>query len=305
MQQKYAPSDAQSRYMTVRFPIGSILTHYYTAIAPPLLYGPANLDPTRALWYVKAVYPEQDQQAGATPSGTGPFTITFDILPPEAITLPRDILDDGNIQIPMNGMDFYFFGINYNTETYKIYWNSNNVMSFDMWPDETVVSFSRNLVPAVLLGNYDRLLKSFSSLTRKGPKVSVTEILVEFFNYYTDDTETAQTYTWIIRLIKENIGEKRQYIEVSTGPDVLPDSGYSSARSNYPTGRGVDSRNRPIDQSKTSPFNITNGTTFLNPCGSTFSTAAPPANSSFVFWSDSTGTNWSFVDKAHVRLVAS
>jgi hypothetical protein len=213
---------------------------------------------------------------------------------------PVNMLDDGHIRIPMGDMVFNFFG-----QRRDLYWNSNNAITFGLMSQqdqERTISLSRTTIPAVLLGNYDRILKSFHSLTREGPKFSVTEILVEFFNYYMDDTTIAPSYTWIIKLIKENVGPKRQYIEVSTGPNQLPDAGYSSARENYPSGRGIDSKKVPIDQSKISPFNITNGTTFLNPCGQTFSTAAPPANSSFVFWSDSTGRDWSFVDKAHVRL---
>jgi hypothetical protein len=40
----------------------------------------------------------------------------------------------------------------------------------------------------------------------------------------------------------------------------------------------------------------------LNPCGSAFSLTSPPANTSFVFSSDSTGSVWTFTNNAHVNV---
>jgi len=109
-----------------------------------------------------------------------------------------------------------------------------------------------------------------------------------------------------VRIIKENTGSQRQFIEVCVGPTSLPISGYSSAISTYPSGvdangNPIDSNGLPIDQTKNSPFNITNGTRFLNLCGSTFGASSPPGNTSFVFSSDSTGTNWVFTNNACVN----
>lgn len=268
---------------------------YDIKVSIPVLYGPSAFGEV-TLWYVTVLDVGTDLDTGFLRyNRPWPARITF------GTSNPDPMRDDVSIPIPMNGIEFNFFGYNYNA---NIYWNSNNVITFGTMSAilESTVSYSCDSAPAILLGNYDRLLKSFSTLTREGPKFSVTEILVEFLNYFNDDTKTAQTYTWIIKLIKENVGPKRQYIEVSTGPNQLPDAGYSSSRMNYPSGTGIDSKNMPIDPTKNSPFNITNGSEFLNPFGQTYMTTAPPANTSFVLWSDSTGTNWSFVDKAQVRL---
>jgi hypothetical protein len=205
-------------------------------------------------------------------------------------------LDDGDVPIPMAGMTFNFFGINH---TNSLYWSSNNALVFGT-PNPTLeVNISRATVPAILLGNYDRLLKTFYYSNFISTNYSITTLLVTFYNYYTDPG-TGITYQYKIRLIKENIGSQRQFVEVYVISSP-PSTGYSSAISTYPSG-SVDSNGNAIDATKNSPYNITNGTNFLNPCGATFSLVSPTANTSFVLASDATGTTWSFTNNAYVNV---
>ena len=114
------------------------------------------------------------------------------------------------------------------------------------------------------------------------------------------NTITDSTYQYQIRLIKENIGAQRQFVEVYVISSP-PSPGYSTAINTDPSG-SIASNGNNIDTTKNSPYNITNGTIFLNPCGSTYSTSSPAANTSFVFSSDSTGTSWVFNNNSHVSV---
>ena len=226
------------------------------------------------------------------------FTGIFDA---GSSTIPG-ILDDGNVPIPMGGMTFNFFGVN---QSSNLIWNSNNAVTIGSMNPQ-LVSISRNTIPAILLGNYDRLLSKLSYINTIGSRYSITTLYPQMYNYFTD-TLGSPIYKWRIRLIKENVGSQRQYIEVCVGPTALPSPGYSSAIRTYPSGYDVngnpiDSNGFIIDQTKSSPFNITNGTTFLNLCGSTFGTSSPPANTSFVFQSDSLGINWTFLNNSCVNV---
>jgi len=122
---------------------------------------------------------------------------------------------------------------------------------------------------------------------------------VTFYDYFTN-TIADSTYQYQIRMIKENVGYQRQFVEVYVISSP-PSPGYSTAIISYPSG-SVDSNGNTIDITKNSPYNITNGTNFLNPCGSTYSTNSPAGNSSFVFSSDSTGTSWVFNNNSHVSV---
>jgi hypothetical protein len=213
------------------------------------------------------------------------------------------VLDDANVPIPMGGMTFNFFGVNQGS---NLTWNSNNAITIgSMSPN--LVSISRNTIPAILLGNYDRLLTKLSYINTIGSRYSITTLYPQICNYYLDTPPASPIYKWRVRLIKENVGSQRQFIEICVGPTALPSPGYSSAISTYPSGLDVngnpiDSNGLIIDQTKNSPFNITNGTTFLNLCGSTFGTSSPPANTSFVFQSDSTGSSWTFLNNSCVNV---
>jgi hypothetical protein len=211
-------------------------------------------------------------------------------------------LDDGDVPIPMAGMTFNFFGVN---RTDSLYWSSNNALVFGTPNPNLEVNISRATVPAILLGNYDRLLKTFYYSNFISTNYSITTLLVTFYNYFTDLVGAA-TYQYKIRLIKENIGSQRQFVEVYVISSP-PDTGYSSAIATYPSGLDIngnpqDTNANPIDSTKNSPYNITNGTNFLNPFGTTFSLTSPTANTSFVLASDYTGTTWNFTNNAYVNV---
>ena len=200
-------------------------------------------------------------------------------------------LDDGDVPIPMAGMTFNFFGVNH---TNSLYWSSNNALVFGTPSPLLEINISRATAPAILLGNYDRLLKTFYYSNYSGTNYSITTILATFYNYYTDLVGAA-TYQYKIRLIKENTGSQRQFVEVYVISSP-PDTGYSSASGSE------DTNGNAIDATKNSPYNITNGTNFLNPFGATFSLTSPTANTSFVLASDATGTTWSFTNNAYVNV---
>lgn len=213
------------------------------------------------------------------------------------------ILDDGNVPIPMGGMVFNFFGTNYST---NIFWNSNNAITFGAMNTNLSIDINRNSIPSILLGNYDRMLRSIYYKNTITTNYSIVELQPTIFDYYTN-AATATTYPWRIRLIKENVGYQRQFVEVSTGIVPLPSPGYSSAITNYPSGfdpngNPIDANGNLIDQTKASPYNITNGTAFLNLFGSTFALTSPPTNTSFVLSSDSSGSNWTFTNNSVVNV---
>jgi hypothetical protein len=212
-------------------------------------------------------------------------------------------LDDSFIPIPMSGMIFNFFGINYSS---SITWNTNNALIFGTTFTANIVSVSNVTANAILLGNYDRLCTSLYYSNNITSDYSITTLIVTFCDYYTD--LGTPTYTYQIRLIKENKGALRQFVEVCVISSP-PSPGYSSNPAvSYPSGTGgggapIDSSGYFIDSTKNSPYNITNGTvSCLNPCGSTFSTASPSAGTSFVFSSDSTGTTWTFTNNSYVNV---
>ena len=214
-------------------------------------------------------------------------------------------LDDAFVPIPMGGMAFSFFGTNYSN---RILWNSNNAITFGNNPpfSANIVSISATTAPSILLGNYDRLCRGLYYTNSTIEDYSITTLIVQFCNYYTDVPSASPTYTYQIRFLKETTGSQRQFVEVCvvTSP---PSTGYNSSGTVYPSGvnesgHPIDTNALTIDPTKTSSYNITNGTVFLNPCGTTFTNESPSAGTSFVFSSDSTGTNWSFQNHAYVQI---
>jgi len=217
------------------------------------------------------------------------------------------LLDDGFIQIPMAGNSFNFFGTNYGTAD-TVYWNSNNALAFGSVFSPNTVSISSDTAPAILLGNYDRLTSDiyYSHSTSADSNFNITKILVKFSDYYID-TSNLDAGIYQIRLIKELSGEKRQWIEVSIIASP-PSPGYSNNLTvSYPSGSDAsgqpqDSNALEIDATKDSPYNITDGVTFLNPLGTLYSTASPTAGTSFILQSDELGDVWNFTNNAYVNL---
>ena len=219
------------------------------------------------------------------------------------------VIDDGSIKIPTGGRDFYFFGINYGGNN-NIFWDSNNALTFGSVGNPHLVSISKNTIPAILLGNYDRLCSALyhsSYISQTG--FSVIVIIAYFSDYYTNSTNLDKG-KYQVRLIREIAGNKRQWVEVSVISSVTSPGYSNSTAVTYPSGTKVvggntvnqDSDGNAIDSTKNSPFDITDGTTFKNICGSTFSTVSPQTGTSFLYQSDSTGTFWNFIENAYVPV---
>ena len=214
------------------------------------------------------------------------------------------VVDDAYIPIPMGGIVFNFFGTNYTSD---IWWNSNNALIFQDPVSRVngIVSISATTAKSILLGNYDRLCSGLYYSNTISSSYSITKLVVQFTDYYLDNPASS-IYIYEIRLIKETTGAQRQFVEVSVVSSP-PSPGYSSAAITYPSGSDgngnpMDTNGNAIDQTKASPYNITDGVAFLNPCGTTFSTESPPAGTSFLFSSDSTGTTWTFTNNAYVNV---
>ena len=226
------------------------------------------------------------------------------------------VLDDATIRIPMGSMDFYFFGINYGANN-DIYWNTNNAITFGNNYNLNTVSFNANTIPAILLGNYDRLSselyhKSYAIYNFNIRVADIKTIVVEFADYYTD-TSNFEAGKYQIRFIREAADRKRQWVEVSiissplhpgystnvTGP-VNP-AGYNFDASGNRASM-IDSNGNTVNPTKISPYDITDGTTFLNVAGTTYSGASPPIGTSFVYQSNSNGYSWEFINNAYVDI---
>jgi hypothetical protein len=219
------------------------------------------------------------------------------------------ILDDSFVPMPLNGNDFYFFGVNHG-QANNIFWNSNNALTFGPVFNTSIVSINHNTGPAILLGNYDRLLSDiyYTNTVTSDNKYKIYRMIVKFSDYYTD-TANLDAGIYQIRLIKENAGAKRQWVEVSIISSP-PSPGYSNNPAvSYPTGvnglgQPQDSNGLAIDPTKDSPYNITSGTasSFLNPFGSLYSTASPAAGTSFILQSDELGNTWTFTEHAYLNI---
>jgi hypothetical protein len=225
-------------------------------------------------------------------------------------------LDDINVPIPLSGMDFFFNGVNYGGSS--IQWNSNNALLFTNSYPASDVSVNSNQGPAILMGNYDRICSGVysSKYTTLDAKFSVTKIIVSFSNYYTD-TSAINGANYLsagklqIRLIKENSGTKRQWVEVgvvsapsSPGYSNNPSVTYPSGTTTDPSGNTVnqDTNANAIDATKSSPWDITDGTNFLQIAGSQFSTAFPQAGTTILYESDKDGRGWRFTTNAYVPV---
>jgi len=210
------------------------------------------------------------------------------------------VIDDGFVQIPTGGRDFYFFGTNYGA-TNNIYWFSNNALTFGPFAPPYRASISKNTLPAILIGQYDRLCSALyysTYISQQG--FSVITLLVYFSNYYTDTTNLDKG-KYQIRLIRELNGDRRQWVEVTVISEVASPGYSNNPAVTYPSG-AVDSDGAAIDTTKNSPYDITDGTTFKNVAGTTFSTVSPQAGTSFLYQSDSTGTYWNFTENAYVPV---
>lgn len=213
------------------------------------------------------------------------------------LVLGVPVIDDGSIKIPTGSQNFLFNGVDYGAAN-QIFWNSNGAITFGYLTNQAIVSLSAANIPAILIGNYDRLTTKFyySNYNIKNNMFSVTKFVVMLANYYTNTTGL-DAVKYQIRLIKEFRGSQRQWIEVSV--ISAPSSpGYSNNISvSYPSGtdasgNNIDSNGSRIDPTKNSPWDITNGTSFLNLLGNRFSATPPVAGTTILYQGDREGRVW-------------
>jgi hypothetical protein len=245
--------------------------------------------------------PISDSTAGLTPID---FSVIYDAGYGAPLTPIPGILDDAFIPIPMGGMDFFFDEVNYGA-TNDIKWNTNNILFFGTTFNTNDVSLNRNQGKAIMLGNFDRLCSGiFCSTLMSNGGYSIIKFIVSFSNYYTDTTNLSAGKLQV-RLIKEVAGKQRQWVEVGV-ISAPPSPGYSNNPSvSYPSGvdssgNAIDSNSVRIDQTKNSPWDISNGTKFLEVAGNTYSTEFPVAGTTMLYESDKTGTNWRFTQNAYI-----
>jgi hypothetical protein len=216
------------------------------------------------------------------------------------------ILDDASINIPATNFDFYFSGTNYGG-TNQLFWNTNNAITFGPVPDIHVVSLSHDTIPAILIGNYDRLITDFycSRYFSNNGDFNILRMVVSFSNYFTDIVNL-YAGKLEIRMIRELVGAQRQFVQVGV-ISAPAEPGYSNNPAvSYPStdssGNPVDANNLPVDPTKNSPWDITDGTTFKNVAGSTYSTAFPVAGTTILYTSDSNGNGWQFFNNAYLNI---
>lgn len=217
------------------------------------------------------------------------------------------VIDDGSINIPMNGQNFFFNGVDYGSVN-NVYWHTNAAITFGSMLNPNIASVSAGTIPAVLIANYDRLTSKFyySNYNISKNRFSVTKIVVMLSDYYTD-VNGLDVAKYQIRLIKEFKGAQRQWIEVSVisapstpGYSNNPTVTYVSGTQIDASGNTVnqDSNGLPIDATKNSPWDITNGRSFLNLLGTQFSTAHPVAGTTILYTSDKEGRIWTAASNA-------
>ena len=221
------------------------------------------------------------------------------IIPTQAGTtlISGSTMDDVYLRIPMGSMNFNFFGQQYNSST-PMYWSSNCAIMFQN-PGKRVVSVQSNPYPAILLGNGDRRLDNLyvrdDSILEK---FSILSLFV-FYEEFSSNVSIPNTGQYQVRIIKQLTGEKRQWIEVRVA--IAPaSSGYIANQQTTDT--NPLGGNSYADPTKLSPYNITNGSSYMNPCGTTFATVGPAAGTSFTFESDSSGSSWIFRNNTYVPV---
>ena len=160
----------------------------------------------------------------AIPDITAMTIISFEGINDSGYNTSPTQIDDGNVPIPTNS-SFFFFGTDYGI-TNTIFLNSNNALIFGPYTQtRNTLNLSATTCPAILLGNYDRLLSSVSYKSKTTSNYTIVTILSTFSNYYTDNP--ILPCQMVIRLIREKSEQFRQWVEVTliTSPN---DPGYSN-----------------------------------------------------------------------------
>lgn len=225
--------------------------------------------------------------------------------------------DDVFLPLPIGSMIFKFFGKSYTNN--QLYWSTNCAIIFGdsansyIDPRKRLVSVRSSPYPAVLLGDDDRRLdKLFVRDDSIQGKFSIFTLLVFYEGFTQQLVCLPNTAQMKVRLIRELTGFNRQWIEVSTKLKPLKPNGDDSPgyiANQVTTDSATDSsgnitNNLPADPNLLSPYNITDGTNFYNPCGTTFSTTCPDNGSSFTFEGTADGYNWVFRNNTYVPIPA-
>lgn len=259
--------------------------------------GATYIDPTLLIEYGYQIPPERDS------SGNYLYP-------------PGPTRDDVYFPIPIYDMQFYFFGV---LQT-NMFWSTNCAILFrnplirmqDIPGDinylrsvsisPLVTGTTYDPVPGILLGNYDRRLDNLyvRDDSVKG-KYSIISIFVFYEDFSSQLVSTPNTGQYQVRIIRELTGEQRQWIEVVVA--VSPATpGYNSTVRDASGNIMINTDGNQVDPTKLSPYNITDGYKFINPCGTTFSDVSPAAGTSFTFESDAKGNLWTFRNHTYVPV---
>lgn len=261
--------------------------------------GATFMDPTGLIERGYPIYVDASGNSITTNVTTSPATYTITsptlgVISSGLPTLPAYsylTTDDVYFPLSMGSTEFQFFRETYNASR-PMYWSTNNVIIFQDLPAR-FITMQATTCPAILLGNGDRRL---DRLYVRDDSVAEKYSVLTLFVFYEDFSATISipnTGKYQVRIIRELTGTKRQWIEVRvvTAPAF---SGYIAGN--------LDTDTVVSDPTKLSPYNITDGRQFLNPCGTTFATVGPAAGTSFTFESDSTGSFWIFRNSTYVPV---
>lgn len=199
--------------------------------------------------------------------------------------------DDGYAYLPFTGMDYYFFGTNYGNSNgtnpaNSIYMNTDYAFGFGQgqfdfknWP----VSQS-----AILFDFFDSWnIASYVSPPQNGiiSGVKYVRIVATGTDYSSnegDDTTTVKK-AYEIYYARDTCFQYMQFNCNVENVDITQ----------YPQTNTTANANGS---------NITNGTTFQNTFGVSFSNTGPKAGNSYVIRSDLNGNNWQFFPNTHLLL---
>lgn len=197
--------------------------------------------------------------------------------------------DDAYAYLNFTGMDFYFFGVNYGNSNTGIYMNTNYTFGFGSIPLFSIFQNWPVAQKAILFDFFDSYnFNSYVSLPQTGSisgakYVRIVSSGTDFTsnNLYNDPTIKKQYEIFYIR------DDCYQYMQFNCNIETVNRSPYLSNTTTATTANGS---------------NITDGTSFKNTFGSTFSITGPQQDNSYVIRSDLNGNNWTFFPNTHVIL---
>jgi len=222
---------------------------------------------------------------GANMNTSGMSLLTFIPGP----TFPAN--DDGYAYLPFTGMDYYFFGTNYGNSngtnpTNSIYMNTDYAFGFG----QGRVDFANWPVsqPAILFDFFDSWnIASYVSPPQNGIISGVKYVRIvatgtDYQSYKGGDTTTVKK-AYEIYYARDNCF---QYMQFNCNVENVDITQYTQTNTTV----------------NANGSNITNGTTFQNTFGASFSNTGPKAGNSYVIRSDLNGNNWQFFPNTYLLL---